>query len=135
MFLNGFFIDSEMENGIKSEFVEKFRGRTKKFVVENIKLYRSLPKTEEARIIGKQLLRASSSVGANYRAACRARSQAEFHSKISIVVEEADESLFWMEILIEADIVAKHDISILMTEATEILKVTSSARKTITDKK
>ena len=135
MFLNGFFIDSEMENGIKSEFVEKFRGRTKKFVVENIKLYRSLPKTEEARIIGKQLLRASSSVGANYRAACRARSQAEFHSKISIVVEEADESLFWMEILIEADIVTKHDISILMTEATEILKVTSSARKTITDKK
>jgi len=124
-----------MENGIKSEFVEKFRGRTKKFVVENIKLYRSLPKTEEARIIGKQLLRASSSVGANYRAACRARSQAEFHSKISIVVEEADESLFWMEILIEADIVTKHDISILMTEATEILKVTSSARKTITDKK
>jgi len=135
VFLNGFFIDSEMENGIKSEFVEKFRGRTKKFVVENIKLYRSLPKTEEARIIGKQLLRASSSVGANYRAACRARSQAEFHSKISIVVEEADESLFWMEILIEADIVTKHDISILMTEATEILKVTSSARKTITDKK
>lgn len=133
--MNGFFIDSEMENGIKSEFVEKFRGRTKKFVVENIKLYRSLPKTEEARIIGKQLLRASSSVGANYRAACRARSQAEFHSKISIVVEEADESLFWMEILIEADIVTKHDISILMTEATEILKVTSSARKTITDKK
>jgi four helix bundle protein len=133
--LNGFFIDSEMENGIKSEFVEKFRDRTKKFVVENIKLYRSLPKTEEARIIGKQLLRASSSVGANYRAACRARSQAEFHSKISIVVEEADESLFWMEILIEADIVTKHDISILMTEATEILKVTSSARKTITDKK
>jgi len=124
-----------MENGIKSEFVEKFRDRTKKFVVENIKLYRSLPKTEEARIIGKQLLRASSSVGANYMAACRARSQAEFHSKISIVVEEADESLFWMEILIEADIVTKHDISILMPEATEILKVTSSARKTITDKK
>jgi four helix bundle protein len=124
-----------MENGIKSEFVEKFRDRTKKFVVDNIKLYRSLPKTEEVRIIGKQLLRASSSVGANYRAACRARSQAEFHSKISIVVEEADESLFWMEILIEADIVTKNNINILMTEATEILKVTSSARKTITDKK
>lgn len=124
-----------MENGVKSEFVEKFRDRTKKFVVDNIKLYRSLPKTEEARIIGKQLLRASSSVGANYRAACRARSQAEFHSKISIVVEEADESLFWMEILIEADIVTKNNINVLMTEATEILKVTSSARKTITDKK
>lgn len=124
-----------MENGVKSEFVEKFRDRTKKFVVDNIKLYRSLPKTEEAKIIGKQLLRASSSVGANYRAACRARSQAEFHSKISIVVEEADESLFWMEILIEADIVTKDKITVLMAEATEILKVTSSARRTITDKK
>jgi TIGR02436 family protein len=124
-----------MENRIKSEFVEKFRDRTKKFVVDNIKLYRSLPKTEEARIIGRQLLRASSSVGANYRAACRARSQAEFHSKISIVIEEADESLFWMEILVETDLITKNEISVLMAEATEILKVTSSARKTISEKK
>src|ERR1700748_371696 len=109
-----------MEKEIKSEFVEKFRERTKKFVVDNIKLYRSLPKTEEARIIGKQLLRSSSSVGANYRAACRARSQAEFHSKISIVVEETDESVFWMEILIAAEIVTKDEISSLMTEGNEI---------------
>jgi four helix bundle protein len=123
-----------MEKEIKSDFVEKFRDRTKKFVVDNIKLYRSLPKTEEARMIGKQLLRSSSSVGANYRAACRARSQAEFHSKISIVVEEADESAFWMEIMIEAGIVSKNEILSLMTECNEILKVTSSARKTITNK-
>lgn len=124
-----------MEKELKADFVEKFRDRTKKFVVDNIKLYRSLPKTEEARIIGKQLLRSSSSVGANYRAACRARSQAEFHSKISIVVEEADESVFWMEILIAAGIVTKTEISSLITEGNEILKVTSSARKTITNKK
>ncbi|MES2807215.1 MAG: four helix bundle protein [Bacteroidota bacterium] len=124
-----------MENELKSDFVERFRNRTKKFVVDNIRLYRSLPKTEEARIVGKQLLRSSSSVGANYRAACRARSQAEFHSKISIVVEEADESSFWMEIMIEADIVSKNEISSLMEECNEILKVTSSARKTVTNKK
>lgn len=119
----------------KADFVEKFRDRTKKFVVDNIKLYRSLPKTEEARIIGKQLLRSSSSVGANYRAVCRARSQAEFHSKISIVVEEADESVFWMEVLIAAEIITKSEISNLMTEGNEILKVTASARKTITNKR
>ncbi len=124
-----------MENELKNDFVERFRNRTKKFVVDNIRLYRSLPKTEEARIVGKQLLRSSSSVGANYRAACRARSQAEFHSKISIVVEEADESAFWMEIMIEADIVSKNEISSLMEECNEILKVTSSARKTVTNKK
>lgn len=124
-----------MEKEIKADFVEKFRERTKKFVVDNIRLYRLLPKTEEAKIIGRQLLRSSSSVGANYRAACRARSQAEFHSKISIVIEEADESIFWMEILIEAGIVTKTELNSLMTEGNEILKVTSSARKTIIDKK
>jgi four helix bundle protein len=68
-------------------FAEMFKRRTKKFVVDNIKLFRFLPKTEEAKIIGRQLLRSSSSVGANYRAACQARSQAEFHAKLSIVVE------------------------------------------------
>jgi four helix bundle protein len=74
-------------------------------------------------------------VGANYRAACRARSQAEFHSKISIVVEEADESIFWMEVLIEADILSSVKIEKLMAEGYEILKVAASARKTITDKR
>jgi len=86
-----------MHNSEKVDFVEQFQKRTKRFVVDNIRLFRRLPTTEEARIVGRQLLRSSSSVGANYRAACRARSQAEFHSKLSIVVEEADESVFWME--------------------------------------
>ena len=123
-----------MENDLKADFVTKFRERTKRFVVDTIELYRSLPKTEEARIIGKQLLRSASSVGANYRAACRARSQAEFHSKISIVIEEADESLFWMEILVDTNIISKTNIEKLIAEGNEIVKVTSSARKTITDK-
>ena len=86
-------------------------------MVDNISFFKTLPKTEEAKIIGRQLLRSSSSVGANYQAACRARSQAEFHSKLSIVVEEADESVFWMEVLIEAKIVAKADLAILKDEA------------------
>ena len=124
-----------MEKIDKIDFAERFRERTKTFVINNIKLYRSLPKTDEARIIGKQLLRSASSVGANYRAVCRARSQAEFHSKLSIVVEEADESVFWMEILIGADIVKRTEIDILLTEANEILKVVSAARKTASDNK
>lgn len=123
-----------MEKPDKVEFVEQFQRRTKKFVVDNIKLFRKLPKTEEARIVGRQLLRSSSSVGANYRAACRARSQAEFHAKLSIVVEEADESAFWMEILVEAEIVSKLELSDLTKEANEILKVVSKARKTISEK-
>ena len=118
-----------MTENSKSDFIETFKRRTKKFVVDNIILYRTLPKTEEAKIIGRQLLRSSSSVGANYRAACRARSQAEFHSKMSIVVEEADESMFWMEILIEAEIIRQAQLQSLYNEAKEIVMVTSSARK------
>ena len=113
------------------DFAEMFKSRTKQFVVDNIKFYRTLPKTEEAKIIGRQLLRSSSSVGANYRAACRARSKAEFHSKLSTVVEEADESAFWMEVLIEADIVNSSDLTYLADEANQILKIASASRKTV----
>ncbi len=120
-----------MEENIKVDFIEAFKKRTKQFVISNIKLFQNLPKTEEARIIGRQLLRSSSSVGANYRAACRARSKAEFHSKLSIVVEEADESLFWMEILVEAEILNSNQLDSLMKEATEILKVVASASKKV----
>src|ERR1700743_767212 len=118
-----------MESNERIEFAEVFKKRTKKFVVDNIKFFRTLPKTKEAKIIGLQLLRSSSSVGANYRAACRARSQAEFHSKLSIVIEEADESIFWMEVLVEADVIKAEQIADLMNEGNEILKVVSSARK------
>src|ERR1700753_2038251 len=113
-----------MENFSRIEFAEAFKKRTKKFVVDNIKLFRTLRKTEEARIIGRQLLRSSSSVGANYRAVSRARSQAEFHSKLSTVVEEADESVFWMEVLIEAEVVAEHQLTTLLKQGNEILKIT-----------
>jgi four helix bundle protein len=124
-----------MPDSERVDFAESLKKRTKKFVVDNIKLFRILPKTEEARIIGRQLLRCSSSVGANYRAVCRARSQAEFHSKLSIVVEEADESVFWMEILVEAGIVQTTEIESLFREANEILKIVSASRKTVSEKK
>ena len=119
------------ESNQKIELAEAFKARTKKFVLDNIIFFKSLPKTEEAKIIGRQLLRSSTSVGANYRAACRARSKAEFHSKLSIVVEEADESAFWMEILIESGIVPKHELELLLDEAYQILKITSASRKTV----
>ncbi|MGB4773714.1 MAG: four helix bundle protein [Daejeonella sp.] len=119
----------------KIQFVEAFKTRTKLFVVDNIRFFRTLPKTEEAKILGRQLLRSSSSVGANYRAACRSRSKAEFFSKMSIVVEEADESVFWMEIMIEANIVSQTNMEKLLKEANEILAVVSTARKSASNKR
>ncbi len=120
-----------MENN-KIDFVTALKLRTKTFVLASIKLFQSLPKTEEARIVGKQFLRSSSSVGANYRAACRARSKAEFFAKLSITVEEADETQFWLEILLESGIVTK-DIRDLMKEAGEIVAILTKARKTSGD--
>jgi len=120
-----------MENNERVEFAEVFKKRTKKFLVDNIKFFRTLPKTEEAKIIGRQLLRSSSSVGSNYSAACRARSKAEFHSKLSTVVEESDESVFWMEVLIEAEVVNQEAIDHLLKEGNEMLRVVSASRKTV----
>lgn len=113
----------------KEAFIEEFKKRTKTFTLRNIKVFQSLPKTDEAKIIGKQLLRSASSVGANYQAVCRARSQAEFFAKLSITIEEADESLFWLEILVESQIVTENKLADLMKEAEEIIKVISKARK------
>ena len=113
------------------EFAEQFKKRTKSFALRIIRLFQALPKTEEARIIGKQLLRSATSVAANYRAACRARSKAEFYSKLSIVIEEADESLFWIEILIEANLLPESKLTELRQEITEILSVVAKARKSL----
>lgn len=110
----------------KLEKIEVFKKRTKEFALKVIELYRELPKNDESRIIGKQLLRSATSVAANYRAACRARSDAEFFSKISIVVEEADESLFWLEIILESGIMGKNRINNLMTESEEIVKIVNT---------
>ncbi len=102
-------------------FSEDFRNRTKKFAIEVVRFYRDLPNTGEAQVLGKQLLRSATSTAANYRAACRARSKAEFIAKLGIVVEEADESAFWLELFEETKITADKRLQILLAEATEII--------------
>jgi len=114
----------------KEIFIEAFKKRTKELAVDIIKLFRKFPKTEEARIAGKQILRCASSVAANYRAACRARSKAEFYAKLSITIEECDETLFWLELIEESDIYNQQPMETLKTETTAILMVLSKARKT-----
>ena len=117
----------------KSEFAEAFKKRTKKFAIDIIFLYRRLPKTEEAKIIGHQLIKAATSVASNYRAACRGRSDNEFYSKLSIVVEEADETVFWLEVLIESKVYNVE--AAIMKEANEILAIVSASRKTMKENK
>lgn len=78
---------------------DELKGRSKRFALAIIKLFRDLPRTEEARILGRQLLRSGTSVAANYRAVCRARSKAEFIAKLGVVVEEIDETVFWIELI------------------------------------
>ena len=113
----------------KGQFVASLQNRTKQFVLRSIKVFKALPSTEEARIIGKQFIRSASSVGANYRAVCRARSQNEFFAKLSVTIEEADESLFWLEIISESGILPIEKLTALMLEAEELIKILSKARK------
>src|SRR5262249_11685641 len=98
---------------------EQLRDRTKQFAIRIVRLFRSLPKTEEGRIIGRQVLRSGTSVAANYRAVCRARSKAEFVAKIGTVVEEADETIFWLELLIETGVISQTRTDGLLKEANE----------------
>ena len=114
---------------------EEMKLRTKKFALRVIKLIESLPNTKTANVIGHQLLRSGTSVGANYRASCRAKSTADFISKLSIVEEEADESIYWMELLIEANIVKKNLLSNLLDEADQILSIIVSSIKTSKEKR
>jgi four helix bundle protein len=109
---------------------EKMKQRTKQFALRVIRLVESLPRGRTAEVIGRQLLRAGTSVGANYRAACRAKSTADFISKMGTVEEEADESLYWMELLIEAEIVEPVKLEVLMKEADELLAITVSSINT-----
>lgn len=104
--------------------------RTKKFALAVIELVQSLPPSKTADVIGKQLLRSATSVGANYRSACRARSNADFISKITIVEEEADESMYWLELLGEARIVDEARIASLKKEADELTAIFTAAGKT-----
>ena len=115
-------------------FNDEFRDRTKKFALRIIKLYQSLPKSEEAKIIGKQLLRSGTSIGANYRSATKGRSEKEFISKLSISNEEADETCYWIELLIESKIVEQARLKELYNESVEISKILAVSRKTLLSK-
>lgn len=106
------------------------KARTKQFAVRIIRLYRALPRNEESRVIGRQLLRSGTSIGANYRAACRARSKAEFVAKLGVVLEEADETVFWLELLPEAGMTRKELISALMQEANELVSIFVASLRT-----
>jgi four helix bundle protein len=108
---------------------QELRDRTRKFAIRVVHLYRTLPRSEESRIIGRQVLRSATSVAANYRAVCRARSKAEFIAKVGIVVEEADETSFWLEFLVETEIVPLK-LAPLMQEAEELTKIFAASQQT-----
>lgn len=109
---------------------EELRDRTKRFALRIVRLFRSLPKSLDAQVMGKQLLRCGTSVGANYRAVCRARSRAEFIARIGIVAEEADESVFWMELLGESNAVPEPRLTDLLNEARELTAIFTKSQTT-----
>lgn len=113
----------------KREFINHLQFRTKQLAIEIVKWYDEVKKTDSVRVMGKQLLRSVTSVAANYRAACIARSQREFYSKMSIVVEEADESILWLELIEETQDVNYDLFSKIKAETLEILKIMATARK------
>ena len=106
------------------------RKRTKVFALRIIKLYASLPKSTEAQVLGKQVLRSGTSVGAHYREAKRARSTAEFISKIEGALQELDETIYWLELLTESGIVPEARLTNLKREAEELMKMLVSSAKT-----
>jgi four helix bundle protein len=114
----------------KLDQAEALKLRTKQFAIRIVGVVRSLPRTREGDVIGKQLLRCGTAVAANYRAACRARSKAEFISKISIVVEEADETVFWLELLADTAVVSTGKLSLLLKEANELLAICAASLST-----
>ena len=113
----------------RATFNQQLRERTKEASLRIIRLYQQLPQTGEAAVLGKQLLRSATSVAANYRAACRGRSAAEWYAKLCICIEEADEALFWLELLGDAAILPKPRLQQLEQEYLEILSILSKARK------
>jgi four helix bundle protein len=113
---------------------QEFKNRTKKLALRVIRLVGALPKSLVAEVIGKQLLRSATSVGANYRAACRGKSTADLIAKLGIVLEEADECLYWMELLVESELIPVEKLKSLMSETNEIVAMTVASIKTLRTK-
>jgi four helix bundle protein len=107
---------------------DDLKRRTKQFALRVLKLVAALPNSVQGRAIGNQLVRAGTAVAANYRAACRGRSKAEFIAKLGIVEEEADESAFWMELIIEGELLKAQKVESLLAEAIELRKIMASSR-------
>lgn len=114
---------------------EILKKRTKQFALRIIKLVDTLPNSRSGDVIGKQVLRSGTSVAANYRASCRARSQADFISKMGIVEEEADETLFWLELLVESELVKESKLKELIKEADELVAIFTASGKTAKENK
>ncbi|MBW3470434.1 four helix bundle protein [Arthrospiribacter ruber] len=111
------------------EFIKQIQDRSKVLALEVIKVCDKLPSKRSSSVISYQIIKSATSQAANYRAACRARSGAEFFSKISIVVEEADETCFWLEMLFEAKLIDVETFQKLFKESEELLSIFSTARK------
>jgi four helix bundle protein len=109
---------------------EELKKRTRQFALNIIKLVEDFPKTKAGDVIGRQLVKSATSIGANYRSACRAQSHAHFISKISIVEEEADESLYWLELALASGLVEAKRLSNLIDEADELTAIFTSSRHT-----
>src|SRR5262249_44734042 len=109
---------------------EDLRQRTKRFALGVVRLFKGLPKSDEARVLGKQFLRSGTSIAANYRAAGRARTKTEFIAKLGVVIEESDETLMWLELLLEAGIASESEVRPLLSEADQLLRIFVAARKT-----
>jgi four helix bundle protein len=109
---------------------EQLRDRTKAFALRVIRLFRSLPYKTDTRVLGKQLLRCGTSVAANYRAVCRARSKAEFVARMGIAAEEADEAVLWLELLTESGIVRAEMTEGLLKEARELAAILTASQHT-----
>jgi len=107
---------------------DDLKKRTKRFALRVLKLVAALPNTVAGRAIGGQLVRSGTSVGSNYRAACRGRSRAEFVAKLGVVEEEADESAFWMELIIEGELLKPREVEPLLNEANELTKIMAQSR-------
>ena len=113
----------------------EMKARTMKFALRIIRLVENLPNNKTSGVLGHQLLRNGTSVGSNYRASCRAKSKADFISKLAIVEEEADESIYWTELLIESNQIKKNLVDNLMQEAHEILSIVVASIKTVKAKR
>jgi four helix bundle protein len=111
---------------------QELLARTKAFALRSLKLVDHLPRTMSGRAIGNQFVRSATSIGANYRAACRSRSRAEFAAKLGVVAEEADESVYRLELVRESKLLPDSKIGALLAEANELTAIFTSARRTST---